>query len=352
MPLRTLLTPSKMIASVPAAAMPAPTIEKTRAWLELDGMPYHQVIRFQVIAAMSDAPTNSIVASSGGMMPLPMVVATAVPVRAPRTFMTAAISTARPGLSTRVATEVAIALAVSWKPLMKSKPRPSATMMIRTIRSELGIFDQDAFERMPDVLALVGGAFEQRVNLAPAERLDDLRDLGYAVVQRGEGLVEGIVGLVFEPVELERASLNLADLFLGLREKDLAEEAGRFGRHSHLVEPNPAAGLLETIDEVVQHAGQIADVIPVERGDEGAVEGLVDAMRDVVAGVLEVAQAADLAFGIWAKFDDFSEELGGFEGICGGFGEVVEKLLIPWQESRQYHRCCSSGVDQGQTCCH
>src|SRR4029079_1219477 len=216
MPLRTLLTPSKMIASVPAAAMPAPTIEKTSAWLELEGMPYHHVIRFQVIAAISDAATSSIVASSGGMMPLPTVEATAVPVSAPTTFMLAAISTARPGLRTRVATEVAIALAVSWKPLMKSNPTPSATMMISTIRPELGIFDQDAFERMPDVLALVGGTFEQCVNLAPAERLDDLRDLGYAVVQTGQGLVEGIVGLVLEPVQLEGATLDLADFFPGL----------------------------------------------------------------------------------------------------------------------------------------
>ena len=48
------MTPSISIASAPAAAMPAPTIEKTSAWLELDGMPYHQVIRFQVIAAISD----------------------------------------------------------------------------------------------------------------------------------------------------------------------------------------------------------------------------------------------------------------------------------------------------------
>ena len=44
-------------------------------------------------------------------MPLPTVVATAVPESAPRKFKTPAISTARPGESTRVATEVAMALA-------------------------------------------------------------------------------------------------------------------------------------------------------------------------------------------------------------------------------------------------
>ena len=57
-------------------------------------MPNHQVIRFQVIAAISAAITSSWVASSGEMIPLPTVVATAVPVRAPTTFSTDAISTA------------------------------------------------------------------------------------------------------------------------------------------------------------------------------------------------------------------------------------------------------------------
>ena len=45
--------------------------------------------------------------------PSDAVVATAVPVIAPTTLSTAAISTARPGESTRVATEVAMAFAVS-----------------------------------------------------------------------------------------------------------------------------------------------------------------------------------------------------------------------------------------------
>ena len=128
MPRSTLVTPSTWIASAPAAAEPAPTIEKTRAWLELEGMPYHQVTRFQAIAEKSAAITSCCVASSGEMIPDPTVSATAVPVSAPTTFSTAAIRTAWPGVSTRVATEVAIALAVSWNPLMKSKARARTTM--------------------------------------------------------------------------------------------------------------------------------------------------------------------------------------------------------------------------------
>ena len=47
------------------------------------------------------------------MMPLPTVVATAVPDSAPTKLSTPAMSTARPGDNTRVATTVAMAFAVS-----------------------------------------------------------------------------------------------------------------------------------------------------------------------------------------------------------------------------------------------
>ena len=46
---------------------------------------------------------------------------------APRKFITAAISTAVRGLSARVETEVATALAVSWKPFVKSNASAIAT---------------------------------------------------------------------------------------------------------------------------------------------------------------------------------------------------------------------------------
>ena len=52
------------------------------------------------------------------MMPLPTVVATSVPRKAPTRFITAAISRAVRGARARVETEVAIALAASWNPLV------------------------------------------------------------------------------------------------------------------------------------------------------------------------------------------------------------------------------------------
>ena len=78
-------------------------------------MPNHHVIRFQAMAEMSAAMTISTPLSNtdGSATPLPIVFATPVKVIAPRKFMAAAIRMATLGLSARVDTEVAIALAVS-----------------------------------------------------------------------------------------------------------------------------------------------------------------------------------------------------------------------------------------------
>src|SRR5206468_4581492 len=103
------------------------------------------------------------------MMPLPTVVATAVPDSAPTKFSTPAISTARPGESTRVATTVAMAFAVSWKPLMKSNVTPSARISSRTRRSAFrvtsGILERDVAQNGGDVLGLVGGVLEKLIQV-------------------------------------------------------------------------------------------------------------------------------------------------------------------------------------------
>ena len=78
------------------------------------------------------------VVSLAAALSLPTVLATAVPNRNAATKLKkAAHSTACPGESTRVATTVAIELAASWNPLIKSKT--SAMPMIRTASSKTPI---------------------------------------------------------------------------------------------------------------------------------------------------------------------------------------------------------------------
>jgi hypothetical protein len=65
------------------------------------------------------------------------VTATEIDKNAPTKFATADMATATLGLSASVAIDVAIALPVSWKPLVKSKPRAVTTTRTKINVSEL-----------------------------------------------------------------------------------------------------------------------------------------------------------------------------------------------------------------------
>src|SRR3954462_13129421 len=98
---------------VRAAATAAPTRPPTSAWLELLGRPAHQVTRFQMIAPRRAHTNTSCEATRGSTRPEAIVVATAVPHKAPIRLVHAAITTAWRGESTLVATTVAMEFAVS-----------------------------------------------------------------------------------------------------------------------------------------------------------------------------------------------------------------------------------------------
>jgi hypothetical protein len=79
---------------------------------------------------MSADNTTTKVIVPGVIIPLPIVLATAVPVKAPTKFKTAASIIAVLSGRTPVLTTVAIALAVSWNPLIKSKIRATIITVI------------------------------------------------------------------------------------------------------------------------------------------------------------------------------------------------------------------------------
>ena len=89
------------------------------------------MIRFQAIAPIRPAKTIVVVTTSLSTMPLATVAATSSEMKAPTKFRTAAIPTAAFGDIARVEIDVATALAVSWKPFVKSNARAVATTMIR-----------------------------------------------------------------------------------------------------------------------------------------------------------------------------------------------------------------------------
>ena len=117
----TLLTrASTLIAPVPTPINVAPSSPPMRAWLLELGMPNRHVMRFQVMAPTSAEAITIWPAWPSGTatIPEPIVAATAVPVSAPTKLALAERAIPRRGERARVETDVAIAFAVSWKPLM------------------------------------------------------------------------------------------------------------------------------------------------------------------------------------------------------------------------------------------
>ena len=107
-----------------------------RAWDEEDGRPKSQVARFHRMAPARPAKTIAGAAwmRASSTIPPEIVLATSVDRVAPTMLRTAATSTARLGVKAPVATEVAMALEESWKPLVKSKISAVTTTTVTTNR--------------------------------------------------------------------------------------------------------------------------------------------------------------------------------------------------------------------------
>jgi hypothetical protein len=121
------MIPSTSIAPLPAATKVEPTMPPIRACDEDDGRPNHHVTRFQAMAPIRPPKMTAVVIAPASTMPSAIVAATFTEMNAPTKLSSAAITTAIFGVSAPVAIVVAMALAVSWNPLVKSKLTAVAT---------------------------------------------------------------------------------------------------------------------------------------------------------------------------------------------------------------------------------
>ena len=107
------MTPGQFTA--PDEASAAPISPPMRAWVDEEGRPNHQVMRFHPMAPMRAANTTTrpCVPVGVAIMPLPTVTATLVETSAPTTLRAAAIPRATKGDSALVVMETATAFAAS-----------------------------------------------------------------------------------------------------------------------------------------------------------------------------------------------------------------------------------------------
>ncbi len=122
--MRTLVrTTPPLTPLMPIEATVAPIRPPMRACEELEGRPTSQVSRFHRIAPTSAARMTSGWIPVSSTSPLEIVLATSTDRNAPTRLRTADMATAALGRIAPVEMVVAIALAVSWKPFVKSNTR-------------------------------------------------------------------------------------------------------------------------------------------------------------------------------------------------------------------------------------
>src|SRR5829696_2667355 len=330
----------------PALATPAPAKPPIRACEEEVGSPSHQVKKFQATAPTSPAKTTASLTTAGSTV-LPTVLATPVwNTKKAAKLKKAAQMTAIFGVSTLVETTVAIELAASWKPLVKSNTKASATIAMTESRARSGMLDDDGLDRVGDMLEGVEGLLELLDDVLPDEHVAG-RVLGVEVVEVGPGPAVQLVALVLQLVEVyqvgaQRLLLEPAQVAqaVGGRPGRPVDQAGlldhRVQRLRHLVEDQHVGRLLDGVEHVVEVAGQGVDVLPVERGDEGGVEAGVDGVGEPVALVLGLDQPLGLHLRVDEVLHHVQQVPGGVDDVGRDLVEQVEVGLLAGKDA-QFH---------------
>src|SRR5215213_2674234 len=333
-------------APKPALAIPAPANPPMRACDEEVGSPSHQVRKFQATAPTSPAKTTASLTTSGSTV-LPTVLATAVwKTRKAMKLKKAAQRTASRGVSTLVETTVAIELAASWKPLVKSNTRASATIAMTESRTRSGMLDDHGLHRVGDVFEAVEGLLQLLDDVLPDEQVAG-RVLGIEVVEVGPGPAVQPVALVLQLVDVDEVGAQrlllepaqVADA-VGGRPGRPVEQPGLLDhgvqRLGHLVQDQHVGRGLDGVEHVVELPGQGVDVLAVEGGDEGGVEPGVDGVGEPVALVLGLDQALGLHLRVDEVLHHVQQVPGAVDQVGRDLVEQVEVGLLAGKDA-QFH---------------
>src|SRR6266545_2670959 len=337
----------------PALATAAPAKPPMSACDDEVGNPHPQVTRSQAMAPTRPARITHWSTRSARTTPLPTVLATCTPKpNAATKLKKAAHTTACSGVSTRVDTTVAIELAASWKPLMKSKIRATRTMkttMESTGRSRH--LEDDPLDHVDDVLTPVGDDLHRLVDLFPLDHLDGIALL---LEQRRQTVAQEIVGTVLEPVDLHRvlveAGVHRAQALDGpvhgvrLLHDHLGHGPRGRGRLLDAVHHEALGGGLDVVEHVVEPGGEVVDVLAVDRRDERGVQPLDDLVRDLVALMLDFLDRVGLGASVSEVVELLAQKLGSVDDVLRLLLEQVEEQHLARNEPEHPDRECNGDV--------
>src|SRR5215472_14806264 len=277
-------------------------------------------------------------------MPLPMVLATAVPnTKAAMKFQKAAHSTARNGVSTRVETTVAMELAASCQPFENSKAKVRKIVMTTSANwlTESGVLQDDAFNHVGNVFTFVHCGFHHFENLFP---LDDLHRVFFFFEQLGDQRATKPVAFVLQSVDFDDVlkrfigrphGVNGAGKFRGGGGKNLGKLQGAGSHVVDAIKNEAAGGGVNQVDDVIHGAAKLVHILAIERCNEGLVKLAENLVGNLVALVLNGLYTLHLLRHTCVMLQHRGERVGPANDIFRLFAEQGRKITVLRKESLQ-----------------
>ena len=162
----------------------------------------------------------------------------------------------------------------------------------------------------------------------------------------GDRLAGDPVALVLEPMDLDpvrRDALEALELLERARRSPRTActmisvcVARGLGRRVDLVEDAGVGDLLDEVEDVVEAADQLVDVLAIERRDEGVLQLLADVVAEAVALALEVAQLAREPLALVVGAEELLEQPSTGQDVVGVLDEELEELLLARNERKAH----------------
>jgi hypothetical protein len=210
--------------------------------------------------------------------------------------------------------------------------------MIRVVGSiRSAVLQDDGFDRVGDVLAAVGRRLEVLEDVLP---LDDEDGVQPALEKRGQRVLLDAVAFVLLGVHLDtglQEGLGRRPLVERAQEGHrLLDDARRLDQHARegdgvrhrlldLVERHAGRRRVHEVQNVVQPAGQLVDILAVDRRDEGLVHPFDHLVRELVARVLDLLDLLRAVGEVAEIGHQLQELLGAPFDVLGGLLEEVEE---------------------------
>src|SRR5882762_3735170 len=191
--------------------------------------------------------------------------------------------------------------------------------------------EDDAFDDVGDVFALVDGGLNDFEDFFP---LDDLDGIFLFIEELGDEGAAEAVAVVFVAVDfdavlesfLRRAQGANGQLnFGGGGNEDLDEVDGAGANGVHAVEDEAAGSGINEVNDIVKAAAELVDVFAIEGGDEGLIELGEEGVGELIAFMLDGFDDLHLLRDAGVMREHCQQGFGADVDIRSLFGEKVEE---------------------------